>query len=433
MKDIVEAFFKAHRIDGENIKLLVATSGGIDSMCLLHVIHSMGIHTAAAHVNYGLRGDESDLDEAFVREQCQKLNISLHTTKPPKNFFEGKNIQEAARQFRYGWFDELISQFGYDFVATAHHRLDRVETTLINLMRGTGVIGLRGLPGTRGKFIRPFLLADRTAIEAYAAENGIPYREDSSNKSGKYVRNRVRNDLIPLMEKIDAGGLNRMYHSIDLIAEDCTAIEAMAAHLRTERENEAVIRWSDLPATKPDVWLYWCIRGFGFTRQHCYDLCIKGSRGAVVESKEYVAIHKGDIIVIKPRFAGADPVKIDGPGHTVWQGCELRVQAAQSADLAHTHDTKAIVANAERVLFPLELRYAHPDDRFMPKGSKKYYKLSKYLRDAGKSKMERPHVKVLTDRDGEIIWVPALSMSEKIATTDTGKNLISLQVKGVID
>jgi tRNA(Ile)-lysidine synthase len=187
-------------------KLLLAISGGIDSMVLVHLLHQLNCNIAIAHCNFTLRGEESEGDEQFIRIYAEKNNIPFFVTHFDTKLFAADNklsIQLAARQLRYIWFHQLLEENQMDYILTAHHLDDSLETFLINFTRGTGPEGLTGIPQQNDKVVRPLLPFTRDEIEAYAKENNIHWREDSSNASDKYMRNKLRHDVVPVLKSLN--------------------------------------------------------------------------------------------------------------------------------------------------------------------------------------------------------------------------------------
>lgn len=191
-------------------RVLCALSGGADSMCLLHVLLQAapegGFQVEAAHFNHGLRGDEAQRDEEFVREQCARRNVPLAVGRGDVRAFarrEGQTIEEAARTLRYAFLEECAQASGCTRIATAHNADDNLETLLLHLVRGAGLHGLAGIPPRRGKLIRPLLAVSRAEIEAYLARHGIPHVEDSTNTDAAYARNRLRHQVIPVLRELN--------------------------------------------------------------------------------------------------------------------------------------------------------------------------------------------------------------------------------------
>ena len=187
-------------------KILIAISGGVDSVVLAYLCKQMNLNIALAHCNFNLRGPESDADEDFVIELAKDFGLEIFIENfNTKQFALDKKMstQMAARTLRYFWFDEIASQLGYNYILTAHHADDNFETFLINLSRGTGLDGLLGIPEVNENIVRPILPFKREAIEKYAKKSGLKWREDSSNSSTKYLRNKLRHDVIPILKGIN--------------------------------------------------------------------------------------------------------------------------------------------------------------------------------------------------------------------------------------
>jgi tRNA(Ile)-lysidine synthase len=200
------SFIAKNKLAAESGRILLAVSGGLDSVVMTDLFHKAGFQFGIAHANFHLRGAESDRDEQFVRKLADKYDVEIFINQFDTISHARKNklsVQVTARDLRYAWFDDVLLKHGYDCVATAHHLDDQVETFIINIARGTGIAGLHGIPVKQGKVIRPLLFTDRKEIEAYASENNLEYVEDSSNSSDKYTRNRIRHKIVPQLEKIN--------------------------------------------------------------------------------------------------------------------------------------------------------------------------------------------------------------------------------------
>jgi tRNA(Ile)-lysidine synthase len=203
-------------------KLLLATSGGIDSMVLVHLLLKLNSKVGIAHCNFKLRGNESDADENFVKQFAKENQIPFHTISFQTEKYATENklsIQLAARKLRYDWFNEVLAKKKYDYITTAHHLDDQVETFLINFTRGTGLDGLTGIPSQNGKIIRPLLPFSREEIETFAQEKDIKWREDSSNSSNKYLRNKLRHDIIPILKELNSSFLDSFQNTLSHLKE----------------------------------------------------------------------------------------------------------------------------------------------------------------------------------------------------------------------
>ena len=204
----IKEYMKAHRMAEEGEGVLAAVSGGADSVCLLWVLkelsEELGIHVAAFHLNHGLRGEEADRDEDYVRALCQKLSIPLSVVRENVAKYaadRGISEEEAGRNLRYFHMEQAAGRFFCEKTATAHHKNDNAETVLLNIFRGSGLRGLGGIRPVRNNIIRPLLCLTRKEIEAYLREAGLSWCEDSTNRECRYVRNRIRNELLPWVEE----------------------------------------------------------------------------------------------------------------------------------------------------------------------------------------------------------------------------------------
>ena len=230
------AFADKYGMLPEGGAVLAAVSGGADSVCLLHALSVIskerGFSLFAAHYNHNLRGDESEGDEAFVRELCEKLGVPLFVGSGDVSGEAertGRGVEETARSMRYAFFNETAKAHGMTYTATAHSADDNAETVIMNLVRGGGARGLSGIPPVRGDIIRPVLWASRADIEAYLSENGLSHREDSSNASDDYTRNRIRHSVIPLLKEQNPAFCSAVLQSSELLREDDRLLDSMAA------------------------------------------------------------------------------------------------------------------------------------------------------------------------------------------------------------
>ena len=224
---------------------VLALSGGIDSMVLCELLLDAEVDFSVAHCNFQLRGSDSDEDEKFVEEKARSLNLEVHLKKFETQDYahqHGLSLQLAARELRYHWFDEILDKTHSDYLITAHHADDNLETFLINLSRGSGLKGLTGIPGRNGRVRRPLLPFQREQIEAYATQNNIAWREDSSNAQNKYLRNRIRNELVPLMK--------------ETIPNLSTGFRSTLEHLKESQfilDDRLAEIWKDIAASKGDL------------------------------------------------------------------------------------------------------------------------------------------------------------------------------------
>ena len=243
MKNTVLEYIQTHGLIGPNDKVLAGVSGGADSVALLHVLQSLGFDVCAVHVNHGIRGADAEADEAFVKVLCGTLHIPLateHVDVPAMAAAEGKTLEQAARDARYGCFDRVAADLGANVIAVAHHMDDQAESMLLHLFRGSGLTGLVGMRPRRGNVVRPLLCVRRLDIEAYLSENGLAYRTDATNFQRGAARNRIRLDVIPyLQENFNPAVVDSLCASAELFRRDEDFLDTLARSALAEAHTEA--------------------------------------------------------------------------------------------------------------------------------------------------------------------------------------------------
>ena len=242
MLSSIQEFIESNKLFSKTDQLLVAVSGGIDSVVLLQSLHQLGYSLTIAHCNYQLRGEESDGDEAFVRKLAESLGVPIHvihfqTAEIAKQ--SNESIQMVARRLRYDWFEQLMKQEGGNFVATAHHLNDSLETVLFNFTKGTGIAGLSGIPAKIGKVVRPLMGTTKAEILEFAEQEKLAWREDSSNDSTKYLRNRIRHKVLPVLKTINPNFEQTGFQTLQKLAavEDLVAEEIYRFERRVFKEH----------------------------------------------------------------------------------------------------------------------------------------------------------------------------------------------------
>ena len=358
-------------------KLLLAVSGGIDSMVLVHLCHQLKLDFAVAHCNFQLRGNESDDDENFMKSQTEKLQIPVFIQKfDTKSIAETQklSIQLAARKLRYDWFYELMNENGFDYILTAHHLDDSLETFLINFTRGSGLDGLIGIPEQNDKIVRPLLIFSRNEIETFAQENNIAWREDSSNSSDKYLRNKLRHDVIPILKELNSSLLSSFENTIKNLKQSQSLVDDASKmvyeKVASKQENQIVFNL-DLLLTYPNyqAYLFSWLSDFGFTDwDSVYDL-VSAQSGKQVMSDSHVLLKNRNTLLLFSRKENSEEViyQIDKAQKQV--KVPLNLTFCNVSDIS-VQPTNTIFVDAKKMQFPLTIRKWKEGDIFYPFGMK---------------------------------------------------------------
>ncbi|GGC91307.1 tRNA(Ile)-lysidine synthase [Flavobacterium lutivivi] len=413
-------------------KLLLAVSGGIDSMVLVDLFHKLKYDVAVAHCNFQLRGQESDDDEEFVKSQVEKLNIPLFIQKfDTKKFAEQKklSIQVVARNLRYDWFYTLLVNQNFDFIITAHHLDDSIETFLINFTRGTGLEGLTGIPIQNDKVIRPLLAFSRDEIVAYAKQNDINWREDSSNSTDKYWRNKLRHDVIPVLKELNPSLLPSFQNTIDSLQQSHSLVKDASKNMYqkvvTEEEHHTEIdltKLLKLPNYK--AYLFQWLQAFGFTDwKAVYDL-IEANSGKQVFSETHILLKNRNTLLLSPKQTRENNEVFWIEKNQNEVKVPLKLRFCNVSDIS-TQGTNTIFVDEDKLSFPLTIRRWEEGDVFYPFGMKGKKKLSKYFKDEKLSLIEKSKVWLLCS-DNQIIWVIGKRQDERFKITKQTTKILQI-------
>lgn len=412
-------------------KLLLAVSGGIDSMVLLDLFYKLRFDICVVHCNFQLREIESDGDEMLVKEICQDRYIPYFIEKFDTLEFAKENklsIQLAARKLRYDWFQEIIS-LGFDYVLTAHHLDDNVETFLINFTRGTGLEGLTGIPAQNGNIIRPLLPFSRTEIENYALENKIQWREDSSNTSDKYFRNKLRHDIVPVLKELNIGFLDSFQNTLNHLqqAESLVDDASILVYEKVvqEKENRLEISLKTLLQFKNyKAYLFQWLKTYGFSAWNdIYDL-VDAQSGKQIFSETYVLLKDREKLILSEikTSNNLEVFIIESLDDKV--NIPLKLRFSKAVNIFETH-SNCIFVDENKIKFPLTIRKWQEGDYFYPSGMNGKKKLSKYFKDEKYSLLDKKNQWLLCSEE-QIVWVIGKRVDNRFTSYETTQNSIKI-------
>ncbi len=420
----------------KNQRVLLAVSGGIDSMVMAILFIRAGIKIGIAHCNFKLRGIESDKDEAMVKRFAAKHKIEFHSVRFDTRKYadeKGISIQMAARDLRYRWFEEIRKKNGFNLVAVAHNLNDNIETLLINLTRGTGLAGLTGMRPSGNQIIRPLLFATRQSIEVYCRKNRIRYREDQSNTETKYTRNKIRHLVIPILKEINPSVETTLNETAGRLREVNHILTGFIGKLYEKsviRENNILkISIKTLKQfADSDTVLYELLKKFGITGNNLPDLknIIKGKTGIQIFTGTHRIIKNREELLIA-RLTGTTPsiIRVNSLNELKKKAPFQPIRLVRvNAEFVIPCDKTVACIDYEKVTYPLVIRKWEAGDFFYPLGMKRKKKLSDYLVDRKYSRLEKEKL-LLLESDGNIVWLIGERIDDRFRITkQTRKALI---------
>ena len=418
---------------GAEQPLLLAVSGGLDSVVLCALCHEAGISFGIAHCNFGLRGEESDRDAAFVAALAGRYGVQLHTTSFDTTAYAAEqklSIQEAARDLRYGYFYKLIDSGVYSHVVLAHHADDNIETVMMHFFRGTGLQGLCGMPQVRDRILRPLLTTRRSELLQYAQEKGLEWVEDSSNQNAKYSRNYFRNELIPAIKKV--------YPQVEANIQDnirrMNAIHsfysgAVQASLDSIIERKGAEWWIPVLKLKKhaqDVLMYELIKPFGFGEKQVVEVVklLDSGNGKFIANEKFQIVRHGRWLIIAPVNLDRGLFVIEkDDSQVIYPAGRLMLEQKDAQQFPLQKVSSVAQLDLSKIEFPLVLRKWKQGDYFYPLGMRKKKKLSRFFIDSKLAKHHKEAVWVL-ESGKKIIWVVGLRIDDRFKVTDSTRTIL---------
>ena len=456
-------FVEKNNLIEKGDKILLALSGGVDSMVLakLLILYSQRTsstvnsqsqcHLSFAHCNFHLRGDDSNRDEKFVTEFAKENKIPIYIQHFDTESYAKENslsIEMAARELRYSWFEELKDINNFTKVALAHHGDDQIETFLINMLRGSGIKGLKGMKPQNDFYIRPLLFSNRSQIEAFAKENNIQWVEDYTNNETIYLRNKIRHQIIPLFDEIKENARNSMNFSIDCLSSENDLYRSLIEEKLSMIENvNGDYRFVDsihfLKDKEGKQLLFEWVRKYGFNyaqSESMYEAMMNGKSGVVfyndngqqtTDNSLIASVQKDRIEIFKNRFDDDEfQIQIDSQILRFSDSQILRFSVLKKdEDFKLIKDSSVAQFDMDKIAFPLKLRRWKKGDRFRPLGMKGSKLLSDFFNDLGFSTYQKQKVWIMEDANGLILWVVGYRISDKVKISDSTEVIFQCDLK----
>ena len=432
-----ENFISKNSLFSKEEPVLLALSGGADSVCLFYLLLKAGYRFSVAHCNFQLRGQESEADEAFVISLARTHQIEIFTKRfdtSKESEERRKGIQEVARELRYTWFKELLAKHQFSRILTAHHQTDNLETMLINVLRGTGIKGLHGIPLNENNIVRPLLFANRDEITSYLQQNQYVFREDSSNASDYYLRNQIRHDVLPALKQIQPEVEARFYET----AQKVKGFELLSYELISnlwksicvEMDGDLKIDLATLDKLdNQSLFLFHNLQAYGFTLLQIEDLLNSNQIGKKVIANQYELIRERLHLQLKRiELKGkTNSVAIEAINQTIeilGQTAEIHIYNNNFQPDYTLKDTLFI--NADKLTFPVTLRMWEDGDKIRPLGMNGYKKVSDILTDKKVENSKRNTYIVLQQYEKELIALFPLVVSEDYKIDASTQSILSI-------
>lgn len=412
----VKDYIKQHNLLNSNDLYIVALSGGADSVALLLFLDEMGYQVHAAHCNFHLRGAESDRDEAFCESLCLQKNIPFHRIHfDTLTYAETHHVsvEMAARELRYGYFEQLRKDIGASGICVAHHRDDSVETVLLNLIRGTGLRGLTGIQPRKGYILRPLLCVSRQEIEQYLQTKGQSYVTDSTNLVAEVQRNVVRLKVLPLLETINPAVADNIQRTAENLTEAQSVLDVAIENIR----NAKILEYRELERFgSREYILYEWAKQYGFNGPQVKDMLTAETGSVFSSSMGYDLLVDRDSYLVEPILKPYKEVRIPEEGTYILD--EITKIKVKKCPAYVSKNPSVATLDAQKVAFPLTVRRVEEGDRMQPYGMRGTKLLSDLMTDCKLSLFDKRRQLVVVDAQGVVIWAVGLRVSQQVAVTD---------------
>lgn len=439
MLEKFQKFIAEHQLCDPDQEVMLAVSGGVDSVVMTELFFRSGYSCTVLHCNFRLRGSESDGDEAFVRSLAASYDMPVfveHFDTADHAEEEGISIQMAARKLRYEWFEQISDDHGFKSIATAHNMNDSIETVLINMSRGTGMKGITGIPSRNEKFIRPLLNLERKEILEFAKTNSLQHREDSSNTSRKYQRNKIRHDVIPVLEEVNPAFVKTMHENINRFMEGYEifrkAIDDVRPSLFLQKEDHQEIDIAKLKTLSPlSTWLYELFSAYNFTRDQCLaiELILDSDSGKQsISTTHQLYKDRNKLLLFELEEEGFDRYYIDSPGSPASLPFAMDIDLVDIEDAGSYPDSQYIAfLDHHKLTFPLTIRKWQHGDYFYPLGMEQMKKVSDFFIDEKVPVPVKNKTWILASGKN-IVWIIGLRIDNRYKITPNTKQVLKLHI-----
>jgi tRNA(Ile)-lysidine synthase len=413
----------------------LAVSGGLDSIVLCELAKQAGLDFFIAHCNFQLRGEESERDEAFVKSLRDKYEVEVFTKKFDTLAMAEQqriSIQEAARNLRYEWFEELIQTSGLSHTLLAHHADDNIETLMMNFFRGSGLEGLTGMniASPKGRGLRPMLSFRREEIKEFAVQHELEWVEDSSNVSSKYTRNYFRNELIPQLKKIYPNVEENLLNTIERINRTNDLYKPLVEDLKKKicryEGDELRIPVKQLMTYANTSLIYEIIKDFGFGEKQVREVLklADSESGKYIDSTDFRIIrHRNWFIIVKKKPGGRTLAISEEDREVIFEDGIINIKQSPALKVKITDDPDTALLDAREIRFPLILRKWKAGDYFYPLGMRKKKKLSRFFIDQKLSRNKKENMWVI-ESDKRIIWVVGMRIDDRFRIKDSSNSVL---------
>ena len=433
MKNKVQHFITEKSLFKRDDKLILGISGGADSVCLMHILLLLGYSFELAHCNFNLRGEESDADEDFVKELAKKYQLKIHVKQFDTLSYASENkisAQMAARDLRYAWFDKLLINSSAKYLAIAHHANDDVETFFINLVRGSGLKGFLGIKEKNNAIVRPLLEVSRLEIEHFLQVRGLFFRDDSSNISVKYLRNKIRHELMPLLSEMNPSIQQTVKDEMRILEGVAqiyvSKVEEVRKDLFQEKNGIVQFETAALLALNPLYnYLYELLVPYGFYSVEAISKALDGQSGKQFFSATHQLVVDRENIFISPLSKKNEVFEITEKTKILVYPLDLKFRLTKDKTIIYDNDIAQL--DVEKLKFPLTLRKWKQGDKFIPLGMKKFKKLSDFFIDNKFSIIDKQEQWLLCS-DINIVWLVGCRIDERYKLETNTKKVYIAQL-----